>query len=206
MVPNANELGWRSLFGAWYVQDAIRLRPNLTLQVGLRDEFTNGWNEGSGRASNYIPDSTGVLETTPRVASDVFTVNNAKHLWQPRVALAWDPFGNGKTAIRAGFGTYFSLIDDLAFLMNSLPPYNGSVTFTGALSSFLPIIADTSPCRRPAVRDVPTPCTTYAPQGVQPNAQDAHRRGMEFHGGARSLSREPCCAWPTSDRTAITNC
>ena len=170
VVPNANELGWRSLFGAWYVQDAIRLRPNLTLQVGLRDEFTNGWNEGSGRGSNYIPDSTGVLQTTPRVASDIFTVNNAKHLWQPRVALAWDPFGDGKTAIRAGFGTYVSLIDDLAFLMNSLPPYNGSATFTGALSSFLPIIANT-PVPPSCGPGVPTPCTTYAPQGVQSNAQ-----------------------------------
>jgi hypothetical protein len=170
VVPNANELGWRSLFGAWYVQDAIRLRRNLTLQVGLRDEFTNGWNEVFGRGANYIPDSTGVLETTPRVASDIFTVNNAKHLWQPRVALAWDPFGDGKTAIRAGFGTYVSLIDDLAFLMNSLPPYNGSATFSGALSSFLPIIANT-PVPPSCGPGVPTPCTTYAPQGVQSNAQ-----------------------------------
>ena len=100
------------------MQDAIRLRRNLTLQVGLRDEFTNGWNEVFGRGSNYIPDSTGVLETTPRVASDIFTVNNAKHLWQPRVALAWDPFGDGKTAIRAGFG--LSLIH--IFTGDSLEP------------------------------------------------------------------------------------
>ena len=32
VVPNANELGWRSLFGAWYVQDAIKLRRNLTVR------------------------------------------------------------------------------------------------------------------------------------------------------------------------------
>jgi hypothetical protein len=170
VVPTANELGWRSLFGAWYVQDAIRVRPNLTVQIGLRDEFTTGWNEVSGRAANYITDSNGVLETTPRVASGIFTQNNATHLWQPRGALAWDPFGNGKTAIRAGFGTYVSLIDDLAFLMNSLPPYNGSVTFTGALSSFLPITPN-APVPPSCAPGVPTPCTTYAPQGVQPNAK-----------------------------------
>ena len=169
VVPTANELGWRSFFGAWYVQDAIRVRPNLTVQIGLRDEFTTGFNEVSGRAANYITDSTGVLETAPRVASGLFTVNNAKHLWQPRVALAWDPFGNGKTAIRAGFGTYVSLIDDLAFLMNSLPPYNGSVTFSGALSSFLPIIPN-APVP-PACGSGVTPCTTYAPQGIQPDAK-----------------------------------
>ena len=44
-------------------QDAIRLRPNLTMQLGMRDEFTNGWNEVSGRAANYITDSNGVLVT-----------------------------------------------------------------------------------------------------------------------------------------------
>ena len=54
VVPNPNELGWRSLFGAFYFKDTIRLTPHLTLQVGLRYEFTTGWNEVSGRAANYI--------------------------------------------------------------------------------------------------------------------------------------------------------
>ncbi len=53
-----------------------------------------------------------MLQTNPVVGNSVFTQNNATHLFAPRVALAWDPFGNGKTAIRAGFGTYYSLIDD----------------------------------------------------------------------------------------------
>jgi len=85
------------------------------------------------------------------------------------VALAWDPFGDGKTAIRSGFGMYYSLIDDLAFLMNSLPPYNGAATFTGSVSSFLPIVANT-PVPPACGPGVPSPCTTFAPQGVQPNA------------------------------------
>src|SRR5262249_54960909 len=133
VVPSANELGWRSWFTAWFIQDAMKLRPNLTLQLGLRQEATTGWNEVSNRAANYITDSNGVLITAPRVGSSVYTKNNATHLFAPRVALAWDVFGNGKTAIRAGYGLYYSLIDDLAFLLNSLPPYNGSVSLTGSL-------------------------------------------------------------------------
>jgi hypothetical protein len=170
VVPTADELGWRSLFGAWYAEDAIKVRHNLTIRVGIRQEFTNGWNEAFGRAANYIPDANGVLETAPRVANSVFTQNNATKLFSPRIGLAWDPFGNGKMAVRAGFGTYYSLIDDLSFLLNSLPPYNGSITASGSLFSITPVVpgAAVPPSCGPGVLP---PCTTYAPQGIQANAK-----------------------------------
>jgi hypothetical protein len=170
VVPNANELGWRSFFGAWYFEDAIKVRSNLTVRAGIRQEFTTGWNEEAGRAANYIADATGVLETTPRVGSSAFTQNRAARLFSARAGLAWDPFGNGKTAVRAGFGTYYSLIDDLSFLLNSLPPYNGSITSSGSLFSIAPVVpgAAVPPSCGPGVA---TPCTTYAPQGVQADAK-----------------------------------
>ena len=161
VVPDPNELGWRSFFGAGYFEDAIKLRSNLTFQVGLRYEFTTGWNEESGRAANYLTGSNGILLTTPQVGSSAFTQNNATHLLGPRAGLAWDVLGNGKTAVRAGYGTYYSLIDDLSFLLNSIPPYNGSVSLRGSLPSLVPIT--------PGVP--PAPGTIFAPQGVQPNAK-----------------------------------
>ena len=170
VVPTANELGWRSLFGAWYFEDAIKVRHNLTIRAGIRHEFTSGWNEAFGRAANYIADANGVLETAPRVGSSAFTANNATKLFSARVGLAWDPFGNGKMAVRTGFGTYYSLIDDLSFLLNSLPPYNGSISSSGSLFSITPVVpgASVPPSCGPGV---PTPCTTYAPQGVEANAK-----------------------------------
>jgi hypothetical protein len=170
VVPNANELGWRSLFGAWYFQDAIKLRPNLTFSAGIRHEFSTGWNEVSGRAANYVTDGSGVLLTAPRIADSVYTKNNAKKLFGPRVALAWDPFGNGRTSVRAGFGMYNSLIDSLSFLLNSLPPYNGALTYTGSLFSFAPLAPGASPPPT-CGPGVPQPCATYAPQGIQADAK-----------------------------------
>ena len=160
IVPQHMELGWRSLFGAWYVEDSIHLRHNLTLEAGLRQEFTTGWNEADGRASNYVFNSQGILDTNPIVGNSVYTQNNATRLFSPRVGLAWDVFGTGKTAVRAGYGIYYSLIDDLAFLQNSLPPYNGAATFTGSLFSFTPITPGPPPAN-----------TIYAPQGIQANAK-----------------------------------
>jgi hypothetical protein len=171
VVPNPSELGWRSFFGAWYAEDVMKLRRNLTVRVGLRYEFTNGWNEADGRAANYITNSQGVLETAPLVGKSVFTTNNATHLLGPRAALAWDPFGDGKTAVRAGYGIYYSLIDDLSFLLNSVPPYNGTASFANVqLPSILPIAKGVQPAPS-CGPGVPSPCTIYAPQGVQPDAK-----------------------------------
>ena len=170
-VPNPSELGWRSLFGAWYFEDTIKVRRNLTLQLGIRHEFTTGWNEVSGRASNYITDGNGVLLTAPRVGDSAYTTNNSKRMFGARVGLAWDVSGNGRTAIRAGFGTYYTMIDALSFLLNSLPPYNGSVSFANTgLFSITPLVpgAAIPPSCGPGV---PSPCTTFAPQGVQADAK-----------------------------------
>jgi Carboxypeptidase regulatory-like domain/TonB-dependent Receptor Plug Domain len=161
VVPDANLLGWRSLFGALYLTDTIRLRSNLTLNLGIRDEFTTGWNEKSGRAANYITDSNGILETNPIVGTSAFTQNHALKLLSPRVGLAWDVSGNGKTSIRAGFGQYYSLIDDLSFLLNSLPPANTSISCPGAFLTLLPVTSNWV---------YPSTCSV-APQGVQADAR-----------------------------------
>jgi hypothetical protein len=149
----------------------MKLRNNLSLQLGIRHEFTTGWNEVAGRASNFITDQRGILETNTRVGNSIFTENKAKRLFGPRASLAWDPFSNGKTAIRAGWGTYYSLLDSLSFLVKELPPFNGAATFANVpLSSIIPVNPNVD-LPRQCGPGVPQPCTTFLPLGVQGDAK-----------------------------------
>lgn len=134
--PSPTEMNWRSLFGAWYAQDRLRVSPKLTVTVGFRDEFTTGWNEAHDRAANYLY-TNGVISSQPRVGGSLFTVNNATFLPQPRVALAWSPF-SPKTVIRAGFGMYNDLQDALGYRADQNAPFNPTYT-TPLTVSQLPI-------------------------------------------------------------------
>jgi Carboxypeptidase regulatory-like domain len=123
VVPSPTELGWRSLEAAGFLQDNIKLRPNLQLRLGFRFESTNGWKEAFGRASNYLFNG-GVIETNPNVGNSSFSVNRAKFLPEPRVGLAWDPFGKNKTVIHAGFGIYRALLDNIDYRLDQAAPFN----------------------------------------------------------------------------------
>jgi len=158
-VTTPTPMAWRSLEGAWYVQDSIRVRPHLQLTLGFRDEFTNGWNEATGRASNYLFGPDGVIETQPLVGHSVYTANNAKFLPEPRLGLAWDVFGHGKTVVHAGFGLYSALQDDLSYRLDQNAPFNTTLSLKNVKVSSL----DFAP-------GAPLPSGgLIAPGGVQPN-------------------------------------
>ncbi len=161
-------LGYRTLEAAWYFQDEMKLRSNLTLRLGLRDEMTDGWNEVAGRCSNYVFDRNFVISTEPVISHSCLSQNHAKLLLQPRVGLAWDPTGTGSWAVRAGFGIHNDLQDNLANRTYANPPYNAREQLSGPMLSLLPLqkTAALPPTCGPSV---PQPCSIYAPAGVDPN-------------------------------------
>ena len=168
VAPNGIPMAWRSLEGAWYLQDTIRVSQRLTLELGLRHEFTNGWNEDTGRAQIFQFDQNGVLLTDPLLMKHVYSPNNAKLLFGPRASLAWDPFGTGKTSIRAGFGIHYDLVDtSITTGLDNSPPFNGSANFTNIpLFSMIPVAAGLS-LPRSCGPGVPSPCSIYTPKGIQ---------------------------------------
>ena len=174
-APNPIPLNFRTTEAAWYFQDEIKLRPNLSVRLGLRDEMTTGWNEVNGRGANYRYDQNGFILTQPNVGKSVLIRNNARALLQPRVGLAWDPTGTGRWAVRAGFGIHNDLQDNLANRMNSNPPFNARLVIqrtpvltilkNGPLPSDspgAPSCSAESPLQPPA-------CSVFAPGGIDPD-------------------------------------
>jgi len=129
IVPGPTELGWRSLFGAGFIEDAWKVTPRLEVRAGLRVESSNGWNEARGRASNY--DFTdGVINTNPTIGGLALSDNRAKFLPEPRVGIAYDLFGNGKTAIKGSFGLHRALLDTLDYRLDQTAPYNTTLSYS----------------------------------------------------------------------------
>lgn len=159
VAPTPAELGWRSLERAGFVQDEIKLNKSLDIRVGLRVESTDGWNEAHGRASNYLF-TNGVIDTTPVIGGSVFTKNRAAFLPEPRVGLAWDPFGHGHTVVHAGFGIYHQLLDLIDYRTDQTAPFNTTYALKNASVPELNIVpGDSLPAG-----------TKITPSNIQPDA------------------------------------
>jgi hypothetical protein len=154
--PAPTEMNWRSLLGAWYLQDVWRATPKITISLGFRDEFTTGWNEAHGRAANFVFVNN-VIQTAPHIGGSAFTQNNAKFLPQPRFGLAWSPFSS-HTVVRAGFGMYNDLQDALGYRMDQNAPFNPSYSIANLPVSHFPLPASPIPTN-----------AKIAPAGVQPD-------------------------------------
>jgi len=87
----------------FYIQDTWKLRPNLTLDLGVRNElrltpFARGRLYGPQQPVTLGAPATNALRWVDR---DIF--ESDLHNWSPSVGLAWDPWGDGKTSIRANY-------------------------------------------------------------------------------------------------------
>jgi hypothetical protein len=149
----------QTIFGA-YVQDDIHLRPNLTVNVGLRYEMASIITEEANKLSNLrvLPPCTTVsgvstctAPPTPFLGSP-YMMNPTKKNFEPRLGFAWDPFKDGKTSVAGGMG----LFDVLPFPVEMGSGVDGSAPFDVSASQSglsMPYVTNTN-CSTP-------PCGAY---------------------------------------------
>src|SRR6185437_3245769 len=101
-----------------FVQDNWRMRPNLTINLGLRWEYYSPLSEEHGIVSNYAlagPGLDGIVNgrvvDTTAVAGGHNLYDSTGHDFGPRIGLAWSPNQlNGKLVVRSGFGIAYNRI------------------------------------------------------------------------------------------------
>jgi Carboxypeptidase regulatory-like domain len=104
-----------------YVHDEWKALPKLTLNIGVRYEFVSNPSTNVHQLNAVLNPPFGTFQRVP----NVFASNPSLKNIDPRIGLAYDPFGDHKTAIRAGFGIFYDPIRARSYASGYYfnPPY-----------------------------------------------------------------------------------
>ncbi len=134
-----------------YVQDAWRVGPHLSVNLGLRFEpylpqrNTDNYVEAFSM-SNFLANKVGTPpKSTPALTPPpglIFSgdpgyppnqqYNHRSNHWLPRLGIVWDPFGDGKTSIRASYGLLYDTPHLFFYTrVSNNPPWGATTTRSG---------------------------------------------------------------------------
>jgi hypothetical protein len=133
-----------SIYSA-FAQDDWRLRPNLTLNVGLRYEFPTPLKEKYNRIANLDIASgfTAVAPVTPETTGPYTgafpgaLINPDRNNFAPRIGLAWRPSSKHSLLVRAGYGWYYngSVYNQIASRLAQQPPFAKTASINTSLAN-----------------------------------------------------------------------
>ena len=161
-----NVYPWRILYGdpgrnismnsfGLFAQDGYRVRKNVTLNLGLRYDLTYPIKDSQNRLGNFDP-AKGMVQVG--FGTNQLYPTNYNNI-SPRLGVAWDVFGNGRTVVRSGFGMIYVQPSIRTFvnssganlvptgLLTQLDYTDGSVRVqppTGTITSFVQTTGDPS--------------------------------------------------------------
>ena len=116
-----------------YVQDNYKLRPNLTLELGLRYDWNMTPSERFDRFVVFDPETRSLVRVGSGI-DKVYDENNRN--FQPRVGIAWDPFKDGKTSVRAAYAILTDQpVTNVVTPLTSNPPLARPLTLTTATAT-----------------------------------------------------------------------
>jgi hypothetical protein len=173
-VGNLTNIGAIDHAYYFYAQDDWRITPRLTLNLGMRYELAEPWEQPDQQSVTWIPgyQSSRFLNTPaslafqgdPGVPRNIIKTNYTN--FAPRLGLALDVFGNGRTVVRAGFGIFYDALN--ANTTGIGQPYHYQATYSYAPGSFSNPLYDLSAV--PA--NYTTPATAQFGQPLSVNFAD----------------------------------
>lgn len=176
---------WEKLYGdptrnvslksvGFFVQDQYRIRPRITLNMGLRYDITAPIKDSRNMLSNFAPTgpNPGIIQVGQGINSPYpIRYNNVS----PRLGVAWDIFGTGKTVLRAGAGLIFEQPSIRTFMfsggglnLNPTAASLGVTPGTGNITNFLDFSTDPTLVNWPSASN-PNPGVIF-PSGVGPGS------------------------------------
>ncbi len=107
IVVGAFGRGYRQSLYSFFAQDSWRITPRLTLQYGGRYDYAAPWTEVNGKLSNLTPDGR-LAEVGAPGLDRLYRPD--RNNFAPRLGLAFDPAGDGRWVLRAGFAVLYETL------------------------------------------------------------------------------------------------
>lgn len=199
-----NIRGWRNKDFGGFIQDDWKVRPGFTLNLGLRYDLYSRHRDKYGQATEFImPDGANPTERLKLVncyiddpsatgfdgqpcvggfrgTSGALTTGDHNN-FSPRFGFAWDVFGNGKTALRGGFGVSYNgeIYNPLSNSRWDPPFYSFNLALCSDLNVTGPAFSDACPF---GPQDGSLPTYTGPPPATQTGAGPPGTTGDAFQG------------------------